>query len=112
MLDANPRKKALWRLWHYAYLDSRSAFCSPAGSPTQADIAALCDAVGLEPTMELRVVPVDPLGPAKPGNIALVRREDRPLLVNVWKGSRDPGIYRMTLLKAVGEELLDDAKAW
>jgi len=62
MLDANPRKKALWRLWHYAYLDSRSAFCSP-GSPTQADIAALCDAVGLEPTMELRVVPVDPLGP-------------------------------------------------
>mmetsp|Transcript_16446 Transcript_16446/g.32481 ORF Transcript_16446/g.32481 Transcript_16446/m.32481 type:complete len:193 (+) Transcript_16446:639-1217(+) len=62
MLDANPRKKALWRLWHYAYLDSRSAFCS-AGSPTQADIAALCDAVGLEPTVELRVVPVDPLGP-------------------------------------------------
>ncbi len=105
MFGKNPRKKAVWRIWHYAYLDSRSSFPVKGGvdktrSLTQADIAAQCEAQGLEPTTEVRVVPLDPRAPAKPGNMALVGREQRPLLVKVWKACQDLGMYCKALERA------------
>mmetsp|Transcript_39697 Transcript_39697/g.92938 ORF Transcript_39697/g.92938 Transcript_39697/m.92938 type:complete len:84 (-) Transcript_39697:327-578(-) len=58
-----PEKKALWRMWHYAYMDSKALFCIDQGekrSLKQADIKAACDNMGVEASEELRVVPVYP----------------------------------------------------
>jgi len=63
-----PEKKALWRMWHYAHMDSKALFGierDERSSLKQADIKAACDEVGIEASEELRVVPGDPTKPCQ-----------------------------------------------
>mmetsp|Transcript_41504 Transcript_41504/g.96895 ORF Transcript_41504/g.96895 Transcript_41504/m.96895 type:complete len:164 (-) Transcript_41504:31-522(-) len=66
MQRMTPEKKALWRMWHYAYTDSKALFCIDRGekpSLKQADIKAACEELGVEASEQLRVVPVCPSKP-------------------------------------------------
>jgi hypothetical protein len=59
MFRANPGKHALWMMWHYSYMDSKSVFLNKAHM-TQEDIREACKESGTEPSHNLRMVPWDP----------------------------------------------------
>lgn len=100
----NPSKKALWRMWHYSYLDSRSAFRTGGEKCTyqlvQDDILELCQNAGVQPSSQLRVVPMDPRKPLEAGrNGAIVSRRGRALLAKIWKVSCDTEMYASALAR-------------
>lgn len=88
-----PQKLGLWRMWHYAYLDSKAVFLCSGWSLMQDDIQKLCDKTAVMPSNQLRVVPLNPRSPLTTGNIAVVSRLGRTLLVKIWKVSKDVDMY-------------------
>lgn len=100
MQKMTPEKKALWRMWHYAYIDSKALFCTDKDEKSlfkQADIRAACSEMGIEPNEELRVVPRVPTQPLGPENITLVSNRDRAMLAKIWRHGRDREMYQRAL---------------
>jgi hypothetical protein len=51
----------------------------------------------LVPSSDLRVVPIDPSQPMIESNIAIVDREGRTMLVNIWRNSLNQQLYAQAL---------------
>ena len=98
MFRQNPAKYALWMLWHYSYMDSKSVFQNKAGV-TQGDIKEACEEAGTTPSPDLRMVPVDPTQPMSRKNCALVTVKARAILAKIWRHSEDGSMYRVVLEK-------------
>ena len=103
MFRQNPGKYALWMMWHYSYMDSKSVFQNKA-SMTQGDIKAACEEAGTLPSPELRVVPLDPTQPTSRENFALVPVRARAILAKVWRHSKDGEVYRVVVEKELEKE--------
>jgi hypothetical protein len=98
MFRQNPGKHALWMMWHYSYMDSKSVFYNKA-CMTQEDIREACTEAGTEPSQNLRMVPWDPALPTSRANFAIVNIKARALVVKVWRHSKDKDVYRLVLGK-------------
>ena len=98
MFRQNPGKHALWMMWHYSYMDSKSVFHNKA-CMTQEDIREACTEAGTEPSQNLRIVPWDPALPTSRANFAIVNIKARALVVKVWRHSKDKDVYRLVLGK-------------
>ena len=98
MFQQNPGKHALWMLWHYSYMDSKSVFQNKA-SMTQEDIREACTESGTQLNPDLRMVPWDPALPISKGNFAIVNIKARALVVKVWRHSKDRDVYGLLLGK-------------
>jgi hypothetical protein len=104
MFRQNPAKYALWMLWHYSYMDSKSVFQNKAGV-TQGDIKEACEEAGTTPSPDLRMVPVDPTQPMSRKNCALVTVKARAILAKIWRHSKDSDMYRVVLEKELEKGL-------
>ena len=136
MLRMKPEKKALWRMWHYAYMDAKSLFSKAneanllthvseamqksisltqvdgrvarneamqkSMSLTQADIKEACNEAGMEPSEDLRIVPIRPWQHIEKGNIRLVKTKDRAMLAKIWRHGRDAQVYEGVLDRLAG----------
>jgi hypothetical protein len=84
MFQQNPGKHALWMLWHYSYMDSKSVFQNKA-SMAQDDIREACTESGTQLNPDFCMVPWDPALPISKGNFAIVNIKARALVVKVWR---------------------------
>jgi hypothetical protein len=84
---ADPKKRALWHVWHRAWADARVVYKrnGPGIPLKQADIAGLFLAAGLVPGLDYRVVPKDAGKLLDLENAALVTTTERKLLVAAWQ---------------------------
>jgi hypothetical protein len=98
LFKQNPGKHALWMMWHYSYMDSKSVFHNKA-CMTQEDIQEACQESGTEPSHNLRMIPWDPALPTSRRNFALVNIKARALVVKIWRHSKDKDMYRLALGK-------------
>lgn len=95
----DPVKHGLWKMWNLAYNDSRIIYGhagqkSLAGQPS---IHELCNQKGLLPSSDLRIVPINPKHPMIDGNMNVVDKEGRTMLVNIWRNSSDEQLYAQAL---------------
>ena len=99
MFEKDPVKRSLWRIWNTAYQDSKLVYGYEGSDcvAVQAHLRALCAQNGITPGPETRIVPVDPDEPMLAGNIAVVDKGQRAILVNIWKNSGDKQVYSSML---------------
>lgn len=99
-----PEKKALWMIWHYAYMDSRGLFANVNDGKkgiliTQSDINEMCIKLKSKLCENLRVVPIDPSKRITRDNMRLVSMEDRSVLAKIWRRTNNAAIYEEMLSK-------------
>ena len=70
----------------------------------QANIQELCSEQNISPSPELRIVPIDPSRPMLKGNIAIVGKAARAVLVNIWRNGTDEQVYSAVLLKSLNSK--------
>ncbi len=64
----------------------------------QTHIQELCAQQSVAPSAELRIAPIDPSKPMLKGNIAIVGKAARAVLVNIWRNGADQQVYAYALL--------------
>lgn len=87
-------------MWNLAYNDSKNIYGhdGPNKLAGQSSIQELCNTNGLIPSKDLRIVPINPIEPMVEGNLAIVDREGRIMLVNIWRNSANEQVYAHALL--------------
>ena len=103
---ADPIKFGLWRMWNTGYHDARKVYGhqKPICVAGQANIQELCSEQNISPSPELRIVPIDPSRPMLKGNIAIVGKAARAVLVNIWRNGTDKQVYSAVLLKSLNSK--------
>ena len=104
MFRQQPGKYALWMLWHYCYMDSKTVFQNKA-SMTQQDIKEACEEAGILLSPEIRMVPLDPTKPTSRKNFAFVSVKARGVLARIWRHSKGGDMYRVVLEKELEREV-------
>jgi hypothetical protein len=99
----DPIKLGLWRMWNTGYHDARKVYGHQRSMcmAGQAHIQELCLQQNIVPGPELRIVPIDPRRPMLEGNIAIVGKAVRAMLVNIWKNGADERVYASLLLQTL-----------
>jgi hypothetical protein len=67
----------------------------------QTHIQELCAQQSIAPSPELRIAPIDPSKPMLKGNIAIVGKAARAVLVNIWRNGADEQVYASVLLRSM-----------
>jgi hypothetical protein len=98
-MQKDPVKLGLWRMWNTAHCDSRNVYGyeGPNSIVGQAIIHEFCQQNGRDPSVSLRLVPINPNKPMLEGNICIVSTEERTLLLNIWKNGGNEQIYKTAL---------------
>ena len=82
----NPNKKALRKIWQYAWVDSESLLGKRDIHINQAEIRDMFKEIDLELDADkYRVVPRNPRVPLTVENARIVSPDSRRTLVNMWK---------------------------
>jgi hypothetical protein len=83
---SKPKRKDVWRIWHFAWLDSGCLLGKRGVNITQSEIRDLFRGADIEPDAEEhRVVPKNPCTPLTAENVTIVSPDSRKTLVAMWK---------------------------
>jgi len=99
----DPIKLGLWRMWNTGYHDARKVYGHQRSMRMagQTHIQELCVQQSVAPSPELRIAPIDPSKPMLKGNIAIVGKAARAVLVNIWRNGADEQVYASVLLRSM-----------
>ena len=82
----NSKRKALWYIWHNAWIDSEKFVGKRGVSITQAEICGLFQASDIEPDVaKYRIVPKNPCMQLTVENATIVSLESRKAFMVMWK---------------------------
>ena len=85
---SDPKRRALWHIWHHAWLDSQHLLGKRDISITQAEIRDLFDQNSLEPDIaKYRVVPRNPRTSLTTENAVPVSLAARKALMVLWRSA-------------------------
>ena len=88
---SDPKRRALWHIWHHAWLDSQHLLGKRDISITQAEICNLFQKSNLEPDIaKYRVVPRNPCTPLTAENAFLVSLASSKALMALWRSAKSP----------------------
>ena len=85
-------KRAVARVWHALWADSRIVFGRQKAGLTQADVCHLFEHKGVEPNLGWRVVPKDPSGEWGVKNAEIVPKGVRNVLVSAFSKRKGEGV--------------------
>ena len=86
---SDPKRRALWNIWHHAWLDSKHLLGKREICISQAEISDLFEKSGVEPDIDKhRVVPRNPRAPLTTENAFLVSLASRKALMALWRSAK------------------------